>query len=99
MRQVHQQWVTNPDGTRYPNRTKTTLPISQCGTKFKFDNYTKVSSRFTLEVEALGINDYSCIDVDNFNLTGQFFSDIYEYMDIKFEKCNPAYRPDCKTPT
>ena len=74
-------YTTEVDSTLKSSRTKVsrTLGIDQCGTK-----YFNYSSADTVKY---GISDYMCLTENDYELQGDYYSDNYEYLEIKMWKC------------
>ena len=78
MRQVEQQWV-NLTGTSSLQRSKTDIPFEKCGGNFSHDDQE--------EIIRLGIDEYYCPTSDEYSVAGTFFSQQFNYIEIKLLKC------------
>ena len=56
------------------------MTFSICGES----NFGSKNVTTTLEY---GINNYFCLDNKNFTLQGEFYSDVFQYIEIKLYKC------------
>mmetsp|Transcript_3315 Transcript_3315/g.3293 ORF Transcript_3315/g.3293 Transcript_3315/m.3293 type:complete len:167 (+) Transcript_3315:154-654(+) len=67
-------------GVRIRKKLKTDIPFDLCGNEhFRFSNQT--------QVEIIGISNFLCITDRNYTLQGDFYSDIFNYIEIKLKKC------------
>ena len=80
VKQVIQEYDATIDGNV---RTKTDRAIAACGT----DSFENADPN---NIERLGIDEYLCPTDDNMTVAGSFFSTRFDYIELKFYKCNPS---------
>ena len=76
LRQVSQLYV-NSSGSITPQRTKTTINTTLCGTN-SFDNVNAET------IERLGVDKYLCPDNLEYTIAGNYYSQRFDYIEIKF---------------
>jgi hypothetical protein len=81
-KQVSQVYLNDSSGNF--KRTKTTIDTHTCGID-SFDNVDDDT------ITSLGIDKYYCPTYRNYTVAGNFYSNRYDYIELKFYKCNPAY--------
>ncbi|CAI2358830.1 unnamed protein product [Moneuplotes crassus] len=77
--------VTARDGSF--TETREELELVRCKDNFPFYNKT--------QLEVFGINNHVCIKPTNYSITGNWYSDISESLEITVKKCDDSERSDC----
>jgi hypothetical protein len=83
-----EQTRTTSGGTVTLNRARTSIPFAKCGDNFNHHDQS--------EVRQLGIDSYYCPTSDNYSVAGTFFSNNFNYVEIKLLKCTSG---SCKSST
>jgi len=78
MQQVEQVWP-NKIGASYPYRFQKDIPYAKWGDNFSHDDQD--------QVKRLGINEFYWPTTDEYSVAGTFFSQNFNYIEIKLLKC------------
>ncbi|CAI2383865.1 unnamed protein product [Moneuplotes crassus] len=83
-KQVSQTYTKSSSGDSERERIKTTIENQFCGN----NSFTDIPIE---SITRLGIDKFHCPKYKNYTVAGNYYSERFDYIEIKFYKCNPAY--------